>query len=125
MIRAKVKSFEVTDVPNLNPTSYIPDNFEDFGCVFGVTVGPANSEGGELFYCTVCTPKWLARACEKDGFVWGRHHLVVPEYNLKAITRTITKFVENCSGDSWAEVAGRVGRIALWEFEDYREKDSQ
>jgi hypothetical protein len=86
----------------------------------GLTIGPHDGDGGELFYLIVCTPKWLATECEKDGFVWGRHHLIVPEYNLKAITAIIITFVERCSGESWQEVTSKLSRIASWEFEDYR-----
>ena len=119
-MRAKIKSIEITEAGDLNPASYTPDDFEDFRCTFGLTVGPADSAGSELFYLTVCTPRWLARASEKDGFVWGQHHLIVPEYNLKRITEIVTNFVERCSGDSWAEVGTKLARIASWEYEDYR-----
>lgn len=120
MIQAKIKSIEITEVPDLDPAKFTVEDPEDFCCTFGLTIGPANSEGGELFYLTVCSPKALAKAAEKDGFLWGRHHLIVPEYNLKAITGIITKFVERCSGDSWTEVATKLNRIASWEFEDYK-----
>lgn len=64
-------------------------------------------------------PELRGRACENDGFVCGCHHLIVAEYKLTAITAVITKFVERCSGESWAEVASKLSRIAAWEFEDY------
>jgi hypothetical protein len=120
MIRAKIKSLEIIEVPDLDPAKYVPDDFEHFGCTFGLTVGPADSEGGELFYLTVCSPNWLATQCKREGFMWGRHHMIVPEYDLKAITAIVTKFVENCSGDSWPEVAAKLSQIAAWEFEDYK-----
>ena len=120
MIQAKIKSLEITEAPDLNPSAYAPDNGDDFACTFGLTIGPNDNDGGELFYLIVCTPQWLAKECYKDGFVWGRHHLIVAEYNLKAITAIITKFVERCSGESWQEVASKLSRIASWEFEDYR-----
>ena len=120
MIYAAIKSIEITDAPDLEPSNYIPEDSESCACTLGLTIGPSDGEGGELFYLTVCTAKWLEKACKKDGFLWGRHHLIVPEYNLKAITAIITKFVERCSGESWGEVATKLARIANWEFEDYR-----
>jgi hypothetical protein len=86
-------------------------------------IGPANANSEELFYLTVSSPKWLARAVERDGFVWGRHHLIVLHYDLDRITAIITKFVERCSGESWPVVAEKLARIASWKFEDYREAD--
>lgn len=97
----------------------MPDNYEDFQCTFGLSIGPSDMDGAELFYLTVCTPKRLAKIADRDGFVWGRHHLIVPHYDLKAITQAITKFVEGCSGEAWADVALKVSRFAGWEFEDY------
>jgi hypothetical protein len=122
MIQANIKSIEITDAPALDPAKFLPEDPEAFHCVFGLTIGPANGDGGEQFYLTICSPKWLAKAADKDGFVWGRHHLIVPEYNLKNITEIITKFVERCSGETWKEVAARVGRLAAWEFEDYQKR---
>jgi len=119
-VRAAIKFVENADTPSLNPIAYVPEDPTDFACTFGLTIGPANGQGGEQFYLTVCSPKWLSRRCEKDGFVWGRHHLIVSEYNLKAITGTITRFVERCSGESWKEVAAQLSRFASWEFEDYK-----
>ncbi len=120
MMQAKIRSIEVTEVPDLDPAKFKPEDPENFCCTFGLRIGTSDSEGEELFYLSVCTPSWIAKACEKNGFLWGRHHLIVPEYNLQAITRIITKFVESCRGDSWKDVAAKLSRLAAWEFEDYR-----
>jgi len=47
--------------------------------------------------------------------------LILPEYNLKTIMKIVTKFVENCSGESWKIVALKLSRLASWEFEDYKD----
>jgi hypothetical protein len=117
----QIKSTEITEVPNLDPQSFDPEDPEDFCCTFGLTIGPMHSDGGEQFYLSVCSPRWMARECEKGGFFWGRNHLVVPRYDLARIQELIGKFVETCSGDSWREVAGKLGRVASWEFDNYRE----
>ncbi len=119
MLRAKIKFVEITESSNLDPASDIPDDFRDFGCTLGLKIGPSNAEGDEVFYISVCSPKWLMRQCEEDGFVWGRHHLIVQEYTLRSITAVVTRFVENCSGESWPEAAAKLSRFAAWEFEDY------
>jgi len=116
----KIKSIEITEVANLDPAAYQPGDPEDFSCTFGLTIGPADSDGGEQFYISVCSPKWLQRACADRGFIWGRNHLVVPSYDLAMIRNVIGKFVQNCSGASWNEVASKLSRIAAWEFDDYQ-----
>lgn len=85
-------------------------------------VGPMGGPGSESFDILVCTPKWLAQVCEKDGFVVGRHHLIVSNYNYSLLSSTIKELVEHHSGDTWREVAEKVGRIGYWEFEDYRDR---
>lgn len=77
--------------------------------------------GGELSCVTVCTPKRLEKLCRKDGFVWGRHHLIVPYFDLERIRSIFTKFVNNCSGLTWREIGPKLARLGAWEFEDYQE----
>jgi Immunity protein 8 len=119
-VHAVIKFAENTDTPSLSIDAYVPEDHTDFSCTIGLTIGPASEQGGEQFYLNACSPKWLARACEKGGIIWGRHHLIVAEYNLKAIMVVITKLVERHSGESWKDVAEKLGRFASWEFEDYR-----
>jgi hypothetical protein len=90
-----------------------------FAVVLRLFVGPSSGDGEESFDLTVCTPSWLDAECERDGFILGRHHLVVPSYNFEFIRRTLIKLVECYGGATWQEVADKVGRIGYWEFEDY------
>ena len=83
-------------------------------------VGPEGGEGEESFDIDVCTPKWLEEACQGEGFVVGRHYLIVARYEVTQLKSVITGLVEKCEGDSWPEVAEKVSRIGHWEFEDYR-----
>jgi hypothetical protein len=86
--RAKIKAIEITEVQNLDPRGFAPDDLEDFSRTFGLTIGPSDAEGGLVLpYCLHA--QVATRACEKDGFLWGRHHLIVPHYNRKAINQTI------------------------------------
>jgi len=82
---ATIKKIEITEAANLDATHFKPDDPEDFIGTFGFTV---------------CTPKRLEKLCEKDGFVWGRHHLVVPHFNLEKIRSIFTKFANNCSAQT-------------------------
>jgi hypothetical protein len=38
-----------------------------------------------------------------------------------AYRRPPERRVANCEGDTWQQVALKVGRLGHWEFEDYRE----
>jgi len=115
----QIKSIEIAEVPNLDPAGFRPPDPEDFRCTFGLLIGPGNQPGEEIFYLTVCSPSWLRKKLNETLFLWSRHHLIVPRYNLEAITAVISEFVENCSGEAWDDVARKLSRIARWEFEDY------
>jgi hypothetical protein len=116
---ATIKKIEITEAADLDATHFKPDDPEDFVCTFGLTIGPTGSDGGELFYITVCTPKRLEKLCERDGFIWGRHHLIVPHFDLQRILSIFTRFVSVCSGQTWNEIGSKLARLGSWEFEDY------
>lgn len=118
---ATIKSLEITECPNLDPRHFDPEDREDFICTFGLMVGPRGSEGGDFFYVTVCSPMRLEKLCERDGFVWGRHHLIVRYFDLEMIRSILIKFVNNCSGESWEEIGPKLARLGAWEFEDYQQ----
>ncbi|GAA1941060.1 Imm8 family immunity protein [Agromyces allii] len=86
-------------------------------------VGPTDGPGDESFDITVCTPEWLARACSAAGGIYdARHHVVVnlDEFDKRAVHDWLALRVECVEGDTWAEIAERLGRLGHWEFEDYR-----
>ena len=100
--------------------TYSPKDPERFCVSVRAMVGPNTGEGEESFDIQVCTPKRLEEICEKQGFVVGRHHLIVCRYDVGYIKKLITRLIENCEGNSWPEVAEKVGRIGYWEYEDYK-----
>ena len=117
MITAQLKGVSTIDMIRLE--DYKPENPTCFRVFIRAMVGPRGSEGAEAFTITVCTPAWVEKEVEKDGFVVGRHYLVVRAYDPGFIEKLIRKFVERWSGESWSEVAEKVARIGDWEFEDY------
>ena len=105
-----------------DPTNYTPDEPDRFAVVLRMFVGSSPGEGEESFDVTVCTPLWLQEACDRDGFVLGRHLFVVQAYNFEFIRAKLSRLIERYSGATWREVAARVGRIGYWEFEDYDDR---
>ncbi len=98
---------------------YTPEDHERFCVLLQVMVGPRNDKGEESFDIKVCSPKWLEQEVEREGFVLGMHKLIVAEYNPVQIRKVLIKFFERYSGDSWREIALKLGRMGSWEFEDY------
>jgi hypothetical protein len=118
MVTAKVKALYSLEVDNLE--QYAPDAPDRFLLQIRAIVGPKGAPGEESFDIRVCTPAWLADVCEAEGFVVGRHYVVVAKYDFAALKSVVTKLIESCSGNSWQEVAQKVARIGYWEFEDYQ-----
>ncbi|HXZ14242.1 MAG TPA: immunity 8 family protein [Candidatus Sulfotelmatobacter sp.] len=122
-MRAEVKSIHTVDV---EPLELHPPAKLDCFCVWvRAMVGVRGETGQESFDIGVCAPKWLEERCQKDGFVLGRHYLVVDGYNVPFIKKAITKLIESYEGSTWAEIGGKIARVGHWEFEDYRPDDKQ
>lgn len=116
-MRASIRRFHSPDISDLG--TYKPEKADTFGFLLQVIVGPAGLEGEESFDIEVCTPKWLLQNYGQDDIVFGRHHIVVFEYQYDRFVDAITSYVETCEGASWDEVAQKLSEIGRWEFEDY------
>ncbi|WP_392507568.1 immunity 8 family protein [Naumannella halotolerans] len=115
-MKASLRYFTSSD---LDIETEIPDNPGDFMLLIRAVVGPDGDRGEESFDVEVCTPRWLARQV-RGGPVVGRHLLIVDHYDIDEITGFLRRLIESVAAATWGEVAERVGRIGLWEFEDYR-----
>lgn len=115
-VRATIKSLE--QVPEPSTLSGSP---EAFAFSVRMIVGPEDSPGEESFDLTVCSPEWLAARSRAIGLVDARHHLVVnPEgFDQHTLRDFLDQRVRAASGDTWQQVAEKIGRLGFWEFEDY------
>lgn len=97
-----------------------PDDPDCFGLYIRLMVGFKGGKGAESFDLLVCTPSWISAQYAGEGWVWGRHMLIVLEYDFGLIRKVIESYIERCSGSDWQEVATKVSAIGAWEFEDYQ-----
>src|SRR5438045_942145 len=111
-----VRRLHSPDVDDLRTWS--PPDPECFAFLLQIMVGPESGEGEESFDVEVCTPCWLSRTYGPSGVVSGRHHLIVFKYDFGAIEKFIRNYVDESSGETWQDIAGKVGRLGRWEFED-------
>jgi len=100
----------------------LSDDPTDFAFLARLYVGPSDGPGEESFDVQVCSPEWLEVRCANEHFVDGRHTVVttLDAYSEAGLRSFLTRRVENVSGATWQDVAERVARLGLWEFEDYR-----
>lgn len=118
-MRAEIKKIYSIDVDNLK--SFEPKDTESFSLNLRIIAGPEGEDGEESFDVEVCTPKWLLQTYGSNEVIIGRHHLIVFEYNYERLMLTIRAFCTSCVGETWKEVAEKLGRLGRWEFEDYKE----
>ncbi len=117
MIRARLHSIES---PDLDLEREEPSNREDFGIPVTALVGADDLPGGDLFEFFVCTPSWIAAKVLGKSHLFAHGYLVVAKYEYVTIRTAIQNLVSHTTGDTWQDVAGKLGRYAVWEFHDYR-----
>jgi len=49
MIQAKIKWIEITEAPDLDPPKHTPEDTKNFGCTFGLKIGPHNTKVRKRF----------------------------------------------------------------------------
>jgi hypothetical protein len=99
---------------------FVPEQADYFEIMLRAMFGPENETGSESFDIRVCTPKWLQTRCDGREIITGRHMLVVNQFDLTQIQNFLHTLGRRCSGNNWSEVAQKLSRYGLWEFEDYR-----
>ncbi|NYJ04413.1 Imm8 family immunity protein [Petropleomorpha daqingensis] len=112
---AVVRYFEWPDLERGSDTD------DDGSTLLVFAAGPADGPGEETFQATVCTPDALAELVARDGVVSGRHFLFVESINRDRVEAFIRDRLRRISGDTWSDVAEKIGRLGSWEFEDYNE----
>ena len=120
VVRAHLKKMYSLELP-VSLEEHCPANPENFGLSIRLEVGPVGSDAADSFDLFVCTPYWTQEQLAKEGPVWGRHTLLILEYDYDLILQAVTRRIDACQGKNWHEVANNLARFTAWEFEDYQE----
>ena len=116
-MQAEIKSIMS---PDIDFQVFYPEDDTCFSFLIQVIVGIKGKDGGDAFSIEVCTPKWFEQNYHDTDIVFGRGKLIVFNYNIEKVIKRITQYCESCFGDTWDDIACKISRIGLWEFEDYR-----
>ncbi|WP_344761417.1 immunity 8 family protein [Actimicrobium antarcticum] len=108
------------DSATISLETYSPNDRECFGLWINLRVGQNEEEGSHDYQLLVCTPDWLKKEYFFKKAVWGRHMLIVFEYDLDVIKNEIYRCIESCVGTDWPTITQKVAKFAAWEFEDYQ-----
>lgn len=115
-MRGEIKSIHLIDYDDWQ---YTPDNPLEFCVAAEALIGPEGMEGLEIFSFEICSPQWFAKYRGR-GATFIRHMLFVNEYDEEAIKNAVAELVTQFSAETWVELANRLARYMLWEFEDYQ-----
>jgi 23S rRNA maturation-related 3'-5' exoribonuclease YhaM len=99
---------------------YHPEDPEDFGFQLTLTIGIEGQKGADNFQLMVATPKHIQKIHPNQSAILLRHYLVVFRYDFNEILDVINKYIRSIEEDTWERVAEKIGRVAQWEFEDYK-----
>ena len=99
----------------------LPADPTDCWVVVQAEIGLEGEEGADLFTFYVCTVTKLRAVLRAEGCLVGRHLLLLERFDWERVERAITRIIDKTEGDTWEEIAGKIGRFGLWEFEDYVE----
>jgi hypothetical protein len=117
-MRAELKRLHSPDIADLR--GFIPARSDVFSFLLQIIVGPLREEGEESFDVIVCTPSWLQAEVERRGIMTGRHYLFMNAYDYDVLVNYITSYCDKLTGNSWQEIAQKLGCLGRWEFEDYQ-----
>ena len=119
-MKALIKSIECLAAPDLGFTNFVPANRINFSVPIRVWVGATDGPGEDSFDFDVCTPAWIDDQCSRDGFVIGRHRIVVSSYDRERIRDVLTRLVDRLGAENWDQLANKLSRYGYWEFEDHQ-----
>lgn len=100
--------------------AYVPNEPTTFAVGIRMLIGLPDTDASETFDVTVCTPAWIAAELTAERLMWGANLLVVETYDYATIELAIRNRIAQATGSTWVQIAQKISRWALWEFEDYR-----
>lgn len=115
-MRATIRSLAT---PDIDPGTFTPEDPDRFMFLVMMLAGPSDGPGEEPFQFEVCTPGWLHELVQHDGPLPGHHYVIVNSFDWAALQTFFQRLVTRCWGNDWREVATKLSRYSLWEFEDY------
>lgn len=118
-MRAILKRLYSPDIYNLE--SYIPPEEENFCFLLQAFIGPKDGEGEESFDIEVCTPIWLYKNLTDNDVRLGCYTIIIKKYDYFLIKNFIEKYINNCEGKTWNDIALKLNELGRWEFFLYKE----
>lgn len=119
-MKAELDGLSSVDLPSGPPQ--MPEDPLDCWIPIEANIGVRGESGADIFTFYVCTPTRLSSTLRLMPHQFGRHLLVVERFDWSVVEVAIRALLGSLSADSWDDLATKIGRYGLWEFEDYVEE---
>ncbi len=118
MVRAELKRLRSMEIIDLE--HFEPEEADNFRVRIEAVIGPLGSRGEEAFEVVICTPKWIENEVDRQGYLFGKGHLLVKRYDYNEIFNVMDQLCNRLSGDSWETIEYKLRLYGDWEYEDNR-----
>ena len=115
-MKAEIKDYSRTGNEDLS--SYEPEDKQVFMFTLLLSIGVKGQEGADFFEVDVVSPGYLEQLNRPPFFI--RHTILAINYDVPTVVALITKYVDGLEEESWEKLVNKIGRMARWEYEDYR-----
>lgn len=112
----ELKSLMCSDV---DLADFSPPNTDPVRIYVEAEIGVVGEDDGDVFGLYLCNLNWIEN--QSEDFLNLRAHFVVSNFDIDQINNCISELLVNCNGSTWDEVAQKISRHFVWEFEDYTE----
>lgn len=114
----EVKRLFSSDTGSTPLEDYSPDDPTRFGILVAVDVGTRGDPAADQFSVMVCSPAWLDESLRtrEPRHLFGRHYLIMPEWDFEALRNIIDWRVKHTAGGTWEEFASHLDLYFHWEF---------
>ena len=83
-------------------------------------IGVRGEKGADAFEFDVCSPEFLESETENHPVFSGENLIIMKRFDPDRVEEFVHKRLRHATGKDWGEMAGKIGKWARWEFEDYR-----
>ena len=101
--------------------AFVPEIEGNFHKWIDLDIGIEWKPVSSIFSFCVCSPRWIAHNCSKEGFFWGTRTLIIEKFDHTTIRKEIDQILECCSKDTWELSVANLLKFFSWEFEDYNQ----
>lgn len=118
IVKPELKRLHSPDIYDLRNPSM--DESKPFCILVQAMFGPEDVDGEESFDFLVCNRLWV-EGQRTRGEAPDEYQFIVDRFDVGEIEEHWRKIALKSSGNSWKDVATKLGRFGRWEFEDYIE----